>query len=283
MTQKPPVLFVCVKNAGKSQMAAGLMRQVAGDTVEVYSAGTKPGTAIDALSEHRAAVPSTRGSLVLAEPDPTTASRRREDAARIGIDTTWCRDGAGALLAVGADAPNVLVIAAHTDTVDAASITAAVRSRSDPPILVGAEPGEDDPARRALAAGASAVIARPYDITAIAPFAVNSNSESDQEPTVFIAGPIDVDRRGYETRVRGRDVQLTQRELELLIHRIEQRGTVASSDEISRAVWGRPTDTNTVAVHVKRLRNKLGNDPEHGEFIRTIRGAGYRLAPSICA
>jgi len=47
---KPSVLFVCVKNAGKSQMAAGLMRQSAGDTVDVYSAGTKPGTAINALS-----------------------------------------------------------------------------------------------------------------------------------------------------------------------------------------------------------------------------------------
>ena len=50
MTSKPSVLFVCVKNGGKSQMAAGLMRKVAGDTVEVFSAGTKPGTAVNALS-----------------------------------------------------------------------------------------------------------------------------------------------------------------------------------------------------------------------------------------
>jgi len=50
VTQKPSVLFVCVKNGGKSQMAAGLMRQVAGDTVDVYSAGTMPGTAVNGLS-----------------------------------------------------------------------------------------------------------------------------------------------------------------------------------------------------------------------------------------
>ncbi|GAA2788129.1 low molecular weight phosphatase family protein [Mycolicibacterium pallens] len=50
MSDKPSVLFVCVKNGGKSQMAAGLMRQAAGDSVDVYSAGTKPGTAINALS-----------------------------------------------------------------------------------------------------------------------------------------------------------------------------------------------------------------------------------------
>ena len=46
----PSVLFVCVKNGGKSQMAAGLMRRFAGDTVDVYSAGTEPGTAVNALS-----------------------------------------------------------------------------------------------------------------------------------------------------------------------------------------------------------------------------------------
>ena len=50
VTHKPAVLFVCVKNGGKSQMAAGLMRKIAGDTVDVHSAGTKPGTAVNALS-----------------------------------------------------------------------------------------------------------------------------------------------------------------------------------------------------------------------------------------
>ncbi len=50
MTSRPSVLFVCVKNGGKSQMAAGLMRQIADDAVDVYSAGTKPGSAVNALS-----------------------------------------------------------------------------------------------------------------------------------------------------------------------------------------------------------------------------------------
>jgi arsenate-mycothiol transferase len=47
---KPSVLFVCVKNGGKSQMAAGLMRKIVGESIDVYSAGTKPGTTINALS-----------------------------------------------------------------------------------------------------------------------------------------------------------------------------------------------------------------------------------------
>lgn len=50
MTRKPSVLFVCAKNGGKSQMAAGLMRQLAGSEIDVYSAGTKPGAAVNTLS-----------------------------------------------------------------------------------------------------------------------------------------------------------------------------------------------------------------------------------------
>jgi arsenate-mycothiol transferase len=49
-TSKPSVLFVCVKNSGKSQMAAGLMSKIAGNSVQVHSAGTKPGTAVNDLS-----------------------------------------------------------------------------------------------------------------------------------------------------------------------------------------------------------------------------------------
>ena len=50
MSKNPSVLFVCVKNGGKSQMAAGLMRQLVGDQVTVGSAGTRPGTALNDLS-----------------------------------------------------------------------------------------------------------------------------------------------------------------------------------------------------------------------------------------
>ena len=221
-----------------------------------------------------------RGSLLLVDTDPVIAEQLMDDAARTGIDTVWCSDGVEALLAVGAEPPSALVLQARTEVVDAAIIAAAVRGRWSLPILVGSAPEDDDVARQVLEAGASAVIARPYDITAIAPFALSSDKRADEPATLF-AGPIHVDPDGYETRVRGREVQLTQRELELLVFLIKQRGRVVSSEEISDAVWGRVSDTNTVAVHVKRLRDKLGIDAEHGEFIRTIRGAGYRLAPSI--
>jgi DNA-binding response OmpR family regulator len=213
--------------------------------------------------------------LVLTEPDPDTATPLIHAATEHGISTHWCRDGAATLLAVGAENPTALVIAAHTDTVNAAQVTASVRTYSDIPILIGAGPGDDKLARQALAAGASALVARPYDLTAITRLA------AIPETNVFAAGPIQVDLGTYEARVHGREIPLTQRELELLVYLIQRSGRVASQEEISQAVWGHATDTNTVVVHIKRLREKLGADPEHGRYIRTIRGVGYCMVSSV--
>lgn len=54
-TSQPSVMFVCVKNGGKSQMAAALMRAQAGDEIEVHSAGTQPGSKLNAASEESVA------------------------------------------------------------------------------------------------------------------------------------------------------------------------------------------------------------------------------------
>lgn len=76
MTAKPSVLFVCVKNAGKSQMAAGLMSQLAGDAVEVHSAGTRPGNALNVLSAESLAEVGVDVSAEHPKPiDPELLSR----------------------------------------------------------------------------------------------------------------------------------------------------------------------------------------------------------------
>lgn len=197
------------------------------------------------------------------------------------MHATWCRDGASALLEVGARTPTVLVIAEQIDgSVSAAEVVATVRDHTDVPVLVGTDPNHQATVRRALALGGSAVITRPYDASAVIAFA--GNGAAFTSTGELVAGPLVVNTLNHEVRLHGNDVVLTRRELDVLVYLIRQRGRVASSQQISAAVWGRPTDTNTVAVHIKRLRAKLGSDAEHGPLIRTIRGAGYRLARSIC-
>ena len=69
-TKRPAVLFVCVKNGGKSQMAAALMRHHAGDAVEVHSAGTRPGSSINAQSSE--AIAEVGADMSSAVPQPVT-------------------------------------------------------------------------------------------------------------------------------------------------------------------------------------------------------------------
>jgi DNA-binding response OmpR family regulator len=219
--------------------------------------------------------------MVLCDSDPEIAAGLLGAVDGHGIRTTWCRDGASALLEVGALAPNVLVVADQiAGAVSAANVVATVRDHTEVPVLVGADLDDPATARRALALGGSAVIARPYDASAVIAFAGKGTASA--RTTELVAGPLVVNTLNHEVRLRGNDVMLTRRELDVLVYLIKRRGRVASSDQISAAVWGHPTDTNTVAVHIKRLRAKLGSDIEHGPLIRTIRGAGYRLASSIC-
>ena len=220
-------------------------------------------------------------SVVLCDSDADIARPLLRAVEGHGMHATWARDGASALLEVGALAPTVLVIASEIEgSVSAAEVVATVRDHTDVPVLVGADPNDQATARRALALGGSAAIARPYDESAVIAFA--GNGAASGSAALLVAGPLIVNTLNYEVRLHDNDVMLTRRELDLLVYLIKQRGRVASSEQISTAVWGHPTDTNTVAVHIKRLRAKLGSDAEHGPLIRTIRGAGYRLAPSIC-
>ena len=221
-------------------------------------------------------------TMLVAEPDGAMAADLLRVADRRGIATEWCRDGAAALAAFSEIPPDVLIIAAGVPTLPAATVVHILRWRWNLRILVGSSAGDDGRAQRALAAGATAIVARPYEPDAI--FALgfgptNSPIEPPWESSgVLVAGPITVDPHRREVWVNGREVYLTRRELDLLSYLIGLRGRVATHDDIIRSVWGHPIGPNNVAVHVKRLRDKLGDRRQRGELIRTVRGVGYQLA-----
>ena len=116
-------------------------------TIDVRRSDAAPG-----LGKRREAIPPVRGNLVLVDTDANVASRLMEDAAAIGIGTTWYTDGAEALLAVGAERPDVLVLAARTDTrLTRAKHYGCVSSRWNLPVLVGSLSIDDEMARRSIA------------------------------------------------------------------------------------------------------------------------------------
>jgi DNA-binding response OmpR family regulator len=83
-------------------------------------------------------------------------------------------------------------------------------------------------------------------------------------------------RGSREVRVAGREVELTQREFDLLEYLLRHAGQVVSRDQLLESVWGflSPGETRTVEVHVAQLRKKLG----HPHLIKTVRGLGYKAS-----
>jgi DNA-binding response OmpR family regulator len=90
-----------------------------------------------------------------------------------------------------------------------------------------------------------------------------------------------IDRVGRRVFVDNEEVELTQREFDLLQFMAEHPGQVFSRDQLMDRVWGFAfyTDTTTVTVHVRRLRAKIEATPDQPRWIQTVWGVGYRFNP----
>ena len=97
------------------------------------------------------------------------------------------------------------------------------------------------------------------------------------EDKLFTAGSLAVDVKRRAVTVDGEPVSLTYKEFELLCYLLENRGVVLSRDQILTKIWdyNYSGETRTVDVHIRTLRQKLG---DAGALIETVRGVGYRLA-----
>lgn len=97
------------------------------------------------------------------------------------------------------------------------------------------------------------------------------------EDKLFTAGSLAVDVKRRTVTVDGEPVILTYKEFELLCYLLENRGVVLSRDQILTKIWdyNYSGETRTVDVHIRTLRQKLG---DAGALIETVRGVGYRLA-----
>lgn len=90
-------------------------------------------------------------------------------------------------------------------------------------------------------------------------------------------GPIRIDTAAREVRVEEKEVVLTYKEYELLLYLVENRGRVVPRDELLDKLWDWRADveTRTLDIHIKTLRQKLGE--EAGKYIKTVRSVGYRF------
>ena len=100
--------------------------------------------------------------------------------------------------------------------------------------------------------------------------------QDKDESRPLVAGGICVDERAHTVFVNEQEVQLTLKEYQLLCLLMKNRGAVLTRDVLPENIWGynNESETRTVDVHIRTLRQKLGAD---GALIETVRGVGYRM------
>ncbi|MFF3327437.1 winged-helix domain-containing protein [Streptomyces sp. NPDC002889] len=215
--------------------------------------------------------------LLLAEPDEALAAEASARFESAGVRIIVCRDGAEALLQVGAHHPRAVLLGAPLPVVGAATVTALIARLHPVPVIVGAGPDGAAEATAAVAAGAVAFVARPYRAEEIVPLLMSGRMNGGAVRTLVV-GDIELDPAGFHVYVRQRSLQLPVREFMLLRYLMEHANRVVSRAELTKALWGVETlDSNSLTVHVRRVRNRLREGSGSCCTIDAIRGMGYRL------
>ena len=153
-----------------------------------------------------------------------------------------------------------------------------IRNMTTIPIIIISAQDAETAKIMALNAGADDYVTKPFGMMELISRikAVLRRSGKQQDKTKLSVGGISLDTKKHEVKVDGEQVVLTLKEFELLEKLMRNQGIVLTRDQLLTEIWGYDFDgeTRTVDVHIRTLRQKLG---EQGSLVKTVRGVGYRI------
>jgi DNA-binding response OmpR family regulator len=157
-----------------------------------------------------------------------------------------------------------------------------IRSTSELPVILLTARGDEADRIVGLELGADDYVTKPFSPRELATRVktVLRRARPAAPPHErLIVGPLEIDAARHEARHDGRLLALTAKEFELLWFLAAHPNRVFSRDQLMDRVWGYSAalDTGTVTVHVRRLREKLEEDPARPRLLETVWGVGYRL------
>ena len=154
-----------------------------------------------------------------------------------------------------------------------------IREFSNMPIIMLTAKGEDMDKILGLEYGADDYITKPFgmmEFIARVRAVLRRAGKEEKENDVLETGDLQIQVKQHQVLAKGEKVTLTLKEFELLKFLMENKGIVLTRDRLLGHVWGYDFDgeTRTVDVHIRTLRQKLG---EQGSLVKTVRGVGYRI------
>jgi two-component system KDP operon response regulator KdpE len=226
-------------------------------------------------------------SVLLIEDDAETRLALATSLALRGYRISEAADGRAALERWEARRPDVVLLDLGLPDVEGLAIIRRIRREAATPIVILSGRYLEHEKVEALEAGADDYVTKPFglaELDARLRVALRHAAGPSADPAGAIRlGPLELDAARHSVRVRGRPVDLTPREFEILRVLLSNRGRLVTKGRILRAVWGEAYgDANAyVYVHVSQLRRKLAAaDPEGAlrQLIVTEPGVGYRVA-----
>ena len=210
-----------------------------------------------------------------------------------GYNTIEASDGITALNIALEKYPDLILLDIMLPKMDGLSVCKRIKNSLNVPILMLTAKDSEIDKILGLELGADDYITKPFSVRElVARVKANlrkveavSNSNIDytknnetKKENRIVVGELELDLDKFEVKIRGEIIDLTVREFEVIKFLASQPGQVVTRETLLEKVWGYEYygDIRTVDVTVRRIREKIEKDPQNPEYIRTVRGLGYK-------
>jgi DNA-binding response OmpR family regulator len=204
---------------------------------------------------------------------------------REGFRTIEAGSGDEAQRLLERELPALIVLDVMLPGIDGLELCRAIRSRSDLPIVMLTARGEETDRIVGLELGADDYLTKPFSPRELA-VRVRNLLRRTRNPSAAIEraiefGDVEIDAATRDVRKGGTPLKLTLKEFDLLAFLASHPRRVFTRDQLMDEVWGYRSelDTGTVTVHIRRLREKIEDEPARPRHLETVWGIGYRLTP----
>jgi len=235
------------------------------------------------------------GRIFVVDDDPTVADVVGRYLVRDGHTVECVRDGHEALRRIAELQPDLVVLDLMLPGIDGLEVCRRLRERWPIPVVMLTALGDETDRLAGFEIGADDYVTKPFSPrelamrvrsvlrrargAALADMAASAD-HARQGQEIIADRDVVVDLAAHQARISGKLVQLTSREYDLLVFLLRNPRQAFTREQLLGEVWGWTFgDTSTVTVHIRRLREKLEEDPTLPRRIVTVWGVGYRYEP----
>jgi two-component system KDP operon response regulator KdpE len=216
------------------------------------------------------------------------------ESVQLGLTLQWrevevigAQRGEQALDVIEKLRPDIVLLDIGLPDMDGFEVLREIRRFSDVPVVMLTARDDAMDKVKGLELGADDYVTKPFNHLELMARIRAVLRRHDMAPPAtrapsFRSDDLEVDFAAHQVRIAGRPIDLTPTEYNLLYHLVRNAGHVLQHGTLLAKVWGREyvDETEYVRVYIRRLRDKLGDDPEHPRYIETVRRLGYRfIAP----